>query len=660
MPKALALACLLALFAAPVVVVGVELADLTEMQDSALMDLSDGDSGVVDLGDESTAKTVRVIKRPRLGEAVAPVPQKGIQVVATIFAGGTSQRRWDNESEACYSAAISKLARVATVQVAALKQVDRVNGNSTKVPSKEKQKERPKFTKRTSDEGVELKTVVSGLPNADVARAAADALEQSLQGGKNSRLAVEYSKQVKKHPTMDQQAVLVFKVVSKPVILGIVDVKRSPAGRPKPKWCKRYLAKRQHRGKRTWKAEDCDAKAGTYADALKNIDGVICQCNGTKVLVRSRDTGNPDYQTASAVLGQGAKGNKYQAYSFQVKSPRSKKRTSHDGLQYHIEFERESGDKKDGQHKVSRQHVKIEFNRVVEYMDNEGTGLTDEVTRRIDPITKKEMRGVSCDAGQTTSKAHPGKNCVLQDFYLDRFQKMVYSDDGERKLFSVKTDLQGTSPWCTDPSAACAKKVRSSLKPGVAFDIGFGQAMGNGVDFSHAKMNITVSNFPYRFKNSTLALRSKVFALSMSAAVSKDDQKFKVGQLDSMDCNKQPLPSGCPVFSVDGNAKLSWNKFVSDASNAKKHFKVVATMPKKAPPPNSRLDRNGKSLPVQNSYFSFKHEGVQVLKWDPKVSMGDLPKSQNSAAANLHQPSWVMSACVVLLANLAAVGMAHQ
>merc|ERR1712224_708787 len=224
----------------------------------------------------------------------------------------------------------------------------------------------------------------------------------------------------------------------------------------------------------------------------------------------------------------------YRAYSFQVKTPRSKKRTSHEGMQYHLEFERESGDKKDGQHKVSRQHVKIEFNRTVEYMDNEGTGLTDQVTRRIDPVTKKEMGGVSCDAGQTTSKAHPGKNCVLQDFYLDRFKKMVYSDDGNRKLFSMQSDLQGTSPWCTDPSAACAQKVRSSLKPSVAFDIGFGQAAGSGVDFAHAKMNVTISNFPYKFKNSTLALRSKVFALSMTSDLSKEDQKFKAGQLDSM------------------------------------------------------------------------------------------------------------------------------
>jgi hypothetical protein len=664
MLKVLALACLLALLAAPVAIVGVELTDQAELaDDDLLMDLTDAEHepGVVDLGDEESgaAKAVRVIKRPRLGEGVAPVPQKGIQVVSTIFAGGTSQRRWDNESEACYSAAISKVAQVTTVQVAALKQVDRIHGNSTKVPTKEKEKERPKFSHRTSEEGVELKTVISGLTNADVARAAADALEQSLQGGKNSRLAVEYAKQQKKHPTMDQQAVLIFKVVSKPVILGVVDSQRSPLSRPKPKWCKGYLAKRQHRGKRAWTARDCRASSGTYADALKNIDGVICQCNGTKALVRNRDTANPDYQTASAVMGQGAKrGSKYRAYSFQVKTPRSKKRTSHEGMQYHLEFERESGDKKDGQHKVSRQHVKIEFNRIVEYMDNEGTGLTDQVTRRIDPVTKKEMGGVSCDAGQTTSKAHPGKNCVLQDFYLDRFKKMVYSDDGNRKLFSMQSDLQGTSPWCTDPSAACAQKVRSSLKPSVAFDIGFGQAAGSGVDFAHAKMNVTISNFPYKFKNSTLALRSKVFALSMTSDLSKEDQKFKAGQLDSMDCNKQPLPSGCPIFKVDGNVKLSWNKFVSDASNEKKHFKVVSTMPTKAPPPSDSKDRNGQSLPVQNSYFSFKHEGVQVLKWDPKVAVGDLPKSQYNAAMGLHQP-WMTTACVVLLANLAAVGMAQ-
>merc|ERR1719446_111661 len=157
---------------------------------------------------------------------------------------------------------------------------------------------------------------------------------------------------------------------------------------------------------------------------------------------------------------------------------------------------------------VVRKHVRIEFNRIFEFMNIDGTGLSDSSTRHIDPVTKAELPGIPCDKGNFTSAANPGKNCVLQDFFLDSFKLSQVSQEGTLRRVSFATDLQGTSPWCNKATGNKACATPPVAKPTVVIDLG-----ADFQDFSHTKMNITIGNFPYKSDKSSLALRAKVFAL---------------------------------------------------------------------------------------------------------------------------------------------------
>merc|ERR1711939_1197857 len=651
------------------------------------------DSHVIPLDGDSTGEQVDEAldddlpdeRGKDVGEAtdIAPVKQVGIQVLATIFIGGTSKRRFDAKLEETFRAAVASVTsspmdnvKVSGIQdvgapkakpVNALKTTSEKRGVKKAAPAK-KASRRLLQNVRTVDEGLQAKVVVTKLLNGDQARGVADSLDQACQGEKSSKMMTAFNAERKKRPTVDQQGRFTFRMVGKPTIVGVTSDKGGSRKLAKPKWCKNYFAEPEHqvRGRRsrsegtepdqwqrTWTKKDCRPDMQTYNSSLQNIDGVLCACDGVKTILRDRWTDNPDYQIASVVRAQATE-TKYKVYSFQLRSPRSKSRPSSDGLQYHVEFEHETGDKTDGKHKVSRRHINMEFNRIVEYSNFEGAGLGDSTTRRIDPDTKKEMQGIDCDKGKPYSSKHPGKNCVLQDFYIDRFKKQTYVDSGSSKLLTVVSDLQGTSPWCNKP--ACAKTP--TLKPTVVFDIGFGQheldskhatVKEDKVDFTHAKVNVTISNFPYKFKNSTLAIRAKFFTLTMTTSISKDDETAKASQLDKMDCNLEPLPSGCPMFKVDHNAKMSWNKFIADGTNSSKKYKIIVTKPKAGKPPTSHKDRLGHALPVQNTYFSFQHGGALVLKWDPKVSMNKLPQTAVAGASSL-KPWFMVSALSMIVA----------
>lgn len=457
---------------------------------------------------------------------------------------------------------------------------------------------------------------------------------------KKSAMAFQFHEARKKRPKIDQQTEYVFALFGRPRILGLSETKGGSNGFSKPRWCEEYAAKKITKGFRKWNDQDCSASSAvTYDESLKNVDGVICACNGTKVIVRPQTFASPDYQSVSVVRAESTE-QKYKAYAFQLRAPTSQSRPSSSGLQYHFEFEHEAGNKKDGLHNVTRRHVKMEFNRIIEFMDNEGTGLRDELTHHIDPSTSQEVPGIPCDSGNTTSASNPGKSCVLQDFFLDRFDTAQFSDTASGKVVSLATDLQGTAPWCDRSVGKC--KTPPSKKPTLRFEILFEEKKvpGGPPDFGHTKMNIYISSFPYKNAASKLALRAKYYTVDFAPTLTAADQTDKEDPTDQIDCTKQPLPSGCPDFLVDHHVKVSWSKFIGDSANATKKFKVLATTPSaKGIPLAGKPDRLGTTLPVNNMYFSFKHGSSIGLKWDPTFSMKNLVETMHSSATTTNPVS---------------------
>merc|ERR1719183_799981 len=109
------------------------------------------------------------------------------------------------------------------------------------------------------------------------------------------------------------------------------------------------------------------------------------------------------------------------------------------------------------------------------------------------------------------------------------------------------------------------------------------------------------------------------------------------------------------MFNTDGNAKLSWSKFITDGTNSSKRMKIVTTQPVATKPPNHHKDRLGHELPVQNSYFSFEHKGALVLKGDPKVSMENMPNSPVAASSRVH--TWTATGILIPTLLTIQIGM---
>jgi len=355
------------------------------------------------------------------------------------------------------------------------------------------------------------------------------------------------------------------------------------------------------------------------------------------------------------VIRAQATGQKYKAYSFQLVAPTSKSRPSSDGLQYHFEFLHEAGQKKDGTKPVTRRHIMVQFDRIIEFMDNEGSGMRDELVRRIDATTKQDSPGITCDAAKATAAAQPGKSCVLQDFFLDRFEVAKYTDTGAYKITAFNADVQGTSPWCSrgKRNPECLKAPTS--KPRVRFEFVFDEKKGGAVSFGQTNAQVYVANFPVTFKNSTLALSFQVHALEMSATLSQDDKTPAAASTDFMDCDMQPVPSGCPRVKINNHVDMTWGKYVSSVGNSSTKFKVVTSTSQQVPPPGHK-DRLGTVLPVQRNYFSFKHDRSIGQKWKLAFGVGDLVETMHSSTGIVvpSLASWVLWAVCACAAACAA------
>merc|ERR1711988_1055491 len=409
-------------------------------------------------------------------------------------------------------------------------------------------------------------------------------------------------------------------------------------------YCKSYAARMD--SKKKWVRASCDPKWGEYKDIMHNLDGVICACGGMKIANIPASTAHPDTAQTVLVRAQATK-SRIRSYAYKISTNVEPKRPQPlKGLAWDVELTDQAATVSDTEVEPQKMRsVFIGFNRIFEYADNTGTGLSDTDTKHLDSETGRVWPGRPCDEGKMFNAKQKGQNCVLQDFFLDNFKLPIVRVENTITTVKFVSDIQGTSPWCTKESPECAKPP--AKKPTVTFHIG-----ADSASFAHNKMNVTIENFPYKQSNSYLALRSSVYAESVRSSISSKDEVSKSTSTDNVNCNKVPPPKGCPTMDLDDHqVDLNWAKSITDTKTGVT-YKVVTTEPARAK--SGTVGTDGKRLILKNTYFSFKHGMSKKLLWDPEVNTkpSKLPRDLKKSAASL---STLPHATMLLASTLLAL-----
>merc|ERR1711970_282581 len=268
--------------------------------------------------------------------------------------------------------------------------------------------------------------------------------------------------------------------------------------------------------------------------------------------------------------------------------------------------------------------ILVGFNRIFEFSDNTGRGLQQEDTKHLDPINGRLWAGRDCDIGKTKSSQHEGQNCVHQDFFLDNFELAKLDVKGNNMMFTYRSDLQGTSPWCGKDKPDCANPP--GKKPTLTFSVA-----SDGGSFKGSKLNIVIENFPFKHSNSSLALGASIFATTVAPHISQQDETSAVTSADGIDCKTLPLPEGCPTVDMGANTHFNWVKYVTDTKTGHNN-KVVTTHPTRVK--SGAVGSDGERLIQKRMFFSFKHGMSRKLLWDPELEAepSTLPRNLKSAA----------------------------
>jgi len=601
---------------------------------------SSGES-VVDLGlDQASSDGVDVGEK-----GLETVPFQGIQVRGTLKIAGTSLSRFTDDFQEALKKTFEAVLHVPEKSVAftGVKAVVKPPPAPIPLDSNSSAIRRLLQDIKTKDEGVSVDFVLKDLNSAFHAKAVMESLKSSMNGGVHATIIAEFYKQRGEFPTIDQKAEIeiTFLNGADPMMTGVISQDSGARSQKvKPMWCTSYLEGKDQDQQDSWGTSQCRVDSTvTFKEALDNIDGVICACDGAKVVKKLKTTKNPDFQSVSVVRGA-AEGTKYKSYALQMVAPSSVARPSSDGLELLWEFERQSNDATDGQHAVLRRLVKVRFTQIVEYIDRDTDkqrGLSDSTTRHINPMTNLEVPGTPCDPKGEAN----GKSCVAQQFYLDRFKEATYADvDAIGKSASFGTDLQGTTPWCNRAAIDSKCKTAPAAKPRITFDVSFAKHLASGaIDFANTELSVTIAEFPYQFPNSTLALQANIYTLEMSASLSEGDKTFKQLSTDNLDCDSTPAQSGCPRFIVDHNLDITWSKVIEDAGNSVENWKVVTTQPNAAPAADPDNQYDGKPLSVQSTWFSFKPDQKKFyLKWKMGFTMKNLPETMKKSGTGRNAP----------------------
>merc|ERR1711977_783146 len=156
---------------------------------------------------------------------------------------GTTKNRIDREMDSCLRGSVAAVGGIVESDVHLVK----IENVAHKVGTG-----RRLLVSKSSDSvkdvaGVNLNFVIGGFKSKTQANAVADALERSCHGGEKSTFAVAFNAELKKHPTINQQASETFTIKVPPTVIGVGTTRLTPMKLPKPKWCKNSYRKKRNR-----------------------------------------------------------------------------------------------------------------------------------------------------------------------------------------------------------------------------------------------------------------------------------------------------------------------------------------------------------------------------------------------------------------------------
>jgi hypothetical protein len=404
----------------------------------------------------------------------------------------------------------------------------------------------------------------------------------------------------------------------------------APTHQAADEYCSAYVSRRNS-AKPKWTKKYCEPTESNFEEIMKNVDAVVCACGGVKTANIPSGAAHPGIQESVYSRAQVDR-DRIRSYAYRLSSnvDPAAPRPAY-GLTWEVRLTDEAATMSD--HEVNPREMQtmyITFNRITEFMDHARTGLDESTLKQKDLTTGGLWNGIECDAGKQTWKNQGDKNCVLQDFFLDKFHLADLKVDGEKYRFSFASDIQGTSPWCGKDKDECAQPPVN--KPNVTFAI-----ESSAGSFTDSKMSISVNGFPYKAANSSLAFSASVFASSVAP---KMDQFA-----DGTDCTVSPLPAACPTVTMADKVQFSWSKTVKDTLSSKT-FKVTAAPVRRYK--SGVSSSNGMRLIHKKMVFSFKHGNAKNLLWDPKINVDadPLPRNLKKSAA----PGWTQPVFSAILA----------
>jgi len=373
-----------------------------------------------------------------------------------------------------------------------------------------------------------------------------------------------------------------------------------------------------------WTASYCLPSNGNFEENMKNIDGVICACGGVKVSNVPAGGSNPGIQEVVYTRGQVDK-KRIRSYGYRLSANVDEKAPRSDlGLTWEVRLTEPAAALNEFEVDPKKmESIFLTFNRLVEFHDHSNSGLRSAMTKQRNLQTGEMWEGVQCDPGSDSNAQQPGKNCVLQDFFLDKFALAKTTVQGHYVRYSFTSDIQGTSPWCGKSDPKCA--APPAKKPAVTFEVASYQGI-----FDAATMNITVKDFPYKSVNSSLAFAASVYAEHVSSDATK--------------------------ISLGSNVKLSWRDQAesSNAGQGTTRVGVVLSPPERVR--SGAVSPSGMRLIHKKTFFSFKHNNGTEIAWSPKLEMAATVLPRVKAGVSHAQGASSATALGVLLVGVWLAG----
>merc|ERR1711871_462 len=408
---------------------------------------------------------------------------------------------------------------------------------------------------------------------------------------------------------------------------GFVDKYEAPTPTLTTGYCRAYQAAASP-SKPKWTASYCLPSKGNFEENMKNIDGVICACGGVKVSTVPAGSSNPGVEEVVYTRAQ-VDQTRIRSYSYRLSANVDEKVPRPElGLTWEVRLTEPAAARNEFEVDPKKvETVFITFNRLLEFKDRSKSGLRSAMTKQLNTYTGEMWEGLQCDNGTDRSAKYPEKNCVLQDFFLDKFTLAKTTVRGHDVKYSFTSDIQGTAPWCRKADPKCA--VPPTKKPVVTFDVASHQGSFNG-----ATMNVTVENFPYKFANSSLAFAASIYAEHIPA----DEVNNSTGS--------------DPKISLGSNVKLGWRTWAEslNVNGATANVGVVLSPPERVR--SGAVSASGMRLIHKKTFFSLEHKMGAKITWSPNLELAAMRLPRVKAAAPRSSPGNGLLVAVVALCGV--------